>query len=100
MDLIILIILLVLVIVILRDIKWVTYLIGIVEIFLRLINYIGNNLGIDKFQQFINNIFPDSIFSIIDKYTTGLINIILTWGLVIFLVWFLIYLIFYLFKRK
>ncbi len=100
MDLVILIALLVIVIAVFRDIKWVTYIIGIIEIFLRLINYIGNNIGIEKFQTFVNNIFPNSIFSIIDKYTTGLINTILTWGLVIFLVWFLIYLILYLFKRK
>ena|SRR5574344_1780035 len=100
MDLVILIALLVIVIAVFRDIKWVTYIIGIIEIFLRLINYIGNNIGIEKFQTFVNNIFSNSIFSIIDKYTTGLINTILTWGLVIFLVWFLIYLILYLFKRK
>ena len=47
-----------LVVFLLRDIKWVTYLIGIIEIFLRLIDYIANNLGISEIASFVNKYFP------------------------------------------
>ena len=100
MDLAIIIILLILVIITLRDIKWVTYLIGILEIFLRLVNYIGNHLQVAELKSFVNRVFPDSLFSIAAKYTSGIIYEIISWILIIFLVWFLIYLINYLFKRK
>ena len=38
MDLAVLLILIIIVVLVLKDVKWVTYLIGIVEIFLRLIH--------------------------------------------------------------
>ena len=100
MDLAVFIILVILVVVLLKDIKWVTYLIGIVEIFLRLVNYIGNNLGIGEVQTFVNNYFPDSLFSILGKYTSGVVYDIFAWILIIFFVWFLIYLVNSLFRGR
>ena len=96
MDLAVLLILIIIVVLVLKDVKWVTYLIGIVEIFLRLIHYIGDNLRISSLNSFINNYFPTSIFAIIEKYSSGLICDILSWVLVLFLIWFLIYLVKYL----
>lgn len=100
MDLAVFVILLVLVITLLRDIKWVTYLIGILEIFLRLLDYIANNLGVPELESFVNRVFPDSLFAILGKYTNGVVYEALTWVLIIFLVWFLIYLVKYLFGRR
>ncbi len=100
MDLIVFLVLVVLVVFLLKDIKWVTYLIGIVEIFLRLVNYIGNHLGISELESFINKYIPDSLFTILAKYSSGLFYDILSWILVLFLVWFLIYLVNALFRGR
>ena len=97
MDLAVLLILIIIVVLVLKDVKWVTYLIGIVEIFLRLIHYIGDNLKIASLNNFINEYFPTSIFTIIGKYSSGVVYDILSWVLVLFLIWFLIYLVKYLF---
>ena len=100
MDLAVLLILIILVVLVLKDVKWVTYLIGIVEIFLRLIHYIGDNLKIASLNNFINEYFPTSIFAIIGKYSSGVVYDILSWVLVLFLIWFLIYLVKYLFGSR
>ena len=97
MDLAVLLILIIIVVLVLKDVKWVTYLIGIVEIFLRLIHYIGDNLKIASLNNFINEYFPTSIFAILGKYSSGVVYDILSWVLVLFLIWFLIYLVKYLF---
>ena len=68
MDLIIFLLLLALVVFLLRDIKWVTYLIGIIEIFLRLVHYIANHLGIPEVATFVNNNLPGSIFDILAPF--------------------------------
>ena len=100
MDLAVLLILIIIVVLVLKDVKWVTYLIGIVEIFLRLIHYIGDNLKISSLNSFINEYFPTSIFAIIGKYSSGVVYDILSWVLVLFLIWFLIYLVKYLFGSR
>ena len=100
MDLAVLLILIIIVVLVLKDVKWVTYLIGIVEIFLRLIHYIGDNLKIASLNNFINEYFPTSIFAIIGKYSSGVVYDILSWVLVLFLIWFLIYLVKYLFVSR
>ena len=97
MDLAVLLILIIIVVLVLKDVKWVTYLIGIVEIFLRLIHYIVDNLKIASLNNFISEYFPTSIFAIIGKYSSGVVYDILSWVLVLFLIWFLIYLVKYLF---
>ena len=100
MDLAVLLILIIIVVLVLKDVKRVTYLIGIVEIFLRLIHYIGDNLKIASLNNFINEYFPTSIFAIIGKYSSGVVYDILSWVLVLFLIWFLIYLVKYLFGSR
>lgn len=100
MDLAVLLILIIIVVLVLKDVKWVTYLIGLVEIFLRLIHYIGDNLKIASLNNFINEYFPTSIFAIIGKYSSGVVYDILSWVLVLFLIWFLIYLVKYLFGSR
>ena len=100
MDLAVLLILIIIVVLVLKDVKWVTYLIGIFEIFLRLIHYIGDNLKIASLNNFINEYFPTSIFAIIGKYSSGVVYDILSWVLVLFLIWFLIYLVKYLFGSR
>lgn len=91
MDLAILIILIVIVIIMFKDVKWVAYLLGIVEMFLRLIHYVGDNLPLPELNNLINAYLPTSTFSILAKYTSGYVYIILSWILVIGLWMFLYY---------
>lgn len=100
MDLIILIILIVAVVILYRDFKFVTYLIGILEIFFRLVHYIGDNQALININPFINKYIPSSIFSIIEKYTNGVVYDIVSWLLILIFAIFLFYLINYLVKKK
>ena len=100
MDLVIVIALLAVVIFIYKNVHFVVYLLGVLEIFFRLIHYIGDNIPFLNMNPFINKYIPTSLFSIISKYTTGVVEIILSWLLVLSFVMLLIYLVKYLFKIK
>lgn len=100
MDLAIVVILIIVVILVFKDIKWVTYLLGIVEIFLRIVHWIGDNLQVPDLNRFINNYLPDSLFSMIGQYVSGTLEIILDWILLGFFIFFLIYLVRYFFNKK
>ena len=62
---------------------------GLIDIFLRLINYIGNHT-IKEVGDIVNQIFPNSIASIITNYTNGTIEEILMWGYILLMVIFFI----------
>ena len=60
---------------------------GLIDIFLRLINYIGNHT-IKEISDIVNKIFPNSIASIIEYYTNGTLSEILMWGYILLMVIF------------
>lgn len=76
------------------------YYIGIVDIFLKLLDYIANNVPITFLTNFINKYFPNSVASIIRSYTTGIFTTVLIWGLVIIYVILLFYLLKIFLKKK
>jgi len=100
MELAILLILIVAVACLYRDVRWIAYLIGIVETFLRVIHMIGDKLGVVELNSFINHYLPTSIFSIIGKYSSGIIYDLLSWVAIGFLVLFIYYLVRYFIKKK
>ena len=55
---------------------------GLIDIFLRIINYIGEHT-ISEVNNIINKLFPDSIPAIIYNYTSGTLEDILMWGYVL-----------------
>lgn len=67
------------------------YAFAVIDLFLRLIDYIANNIGITGFKIWVNNIFPNSIPAIISKYTNGMLCTIVTWIYVVIMVFFLVY---------
>ncbi len=71
---------------------------GLIDIFLRILNYIGNNT-IKEVNEFINKIFPSSIASIISKHCDGTLESILMWGYVLLMSMFLYYVFRMLLKR-
>lgn len=100
MDLIIIIVLLVLAVIFFRDFKSFIYGLGIIEIFLRILTFIKHNIGIKEVSNIIGKYMPESIISIIGKYSTGLLYTVLIWLFLISMICFLVYLLKYFFKRK
>lgn len=100
MDLAIFVILLIVVLILFKDVKWMVYLVGILEIFFQIVHYIGDHLGIIELNSFINNYIPSSTFAVLGKYSNGIVYDILSWLLVLIFIWFLIYLVRYFFKKR
>ena len=100
MDLIILLILIVIVIMVYRDVKFLVYLLGTLELLFRLIHHIGDKLGINDINAFINRYIPSSLFSIFEKYTTGIVYEIISWSLILAFGAFLYYLVKYIIVKK
>lgn len=63
---------------------------GLIDIFLRIINFIGNNTSKD-INAIINKYFPSSIEGLVMKYSSGTLETILVWGYVILMSMFLYY---------
>lgn len=99
MDLIILLALIVIIAFFFRDYKNVVYFLGIVEIFFRIIHFIGDHLKISELNKFINDYIPQSLFTMLGKYSNGLLYEILIWLLLAIFISLEIYLIKYFFKR-
>lgn len=99
MDLIILLILIVIIAFFFRDYKNVVYFLGIVEIFFRILHFIGDHLKIVEFNKFINDYIPTSLFSMLGKYANGLLYEILMWLLLACFISLEVYLVKYFFKR-
>ncbi len=100
MDLILLFVILVLVIIFFRNAKSLIYALGIVEIFLHIVNFIKHHIGTNELSKFLEDNVPNSILNILDKHSDGILYDLLSWCFVACMVWFLIYLLKYLFKGK
>lgn len=100
MDLIIILILIVAVAFFFKDFKNVVYFLGILEIFFRLIDYIGNHIGIKEVANFVNTYIPNSLVDIIAKYANGLLLDIFIWVLIFMFCCLEFYLIKFFIKRK
>lgn len=69
------------------------YAVAIIDIFLRLINYISANIGIKGFYKWVKAIFPKSIPSLLDNYMDGIVLTVFIWIYVVLMVAFLFYVI-------
>ena len=92
-DLIILLILVILVIMFFKRFSSFVFLMAIVDLFLRILAFIKNNIGLDDVAAVIGKYLPESVFDIIDKYTasTPVLCIILKWCHVFLMIAFLGY---------
>lgn len=73
---------------------------AIVDIFLRILHFVANNIGIPEFANWENKTLPSSIPGIISNYCSGGIEFILIWIYVILMAIFLYYTIYRLIKKK
>ena len=100
MDGIIIIIILIVIGVYFRKVDKIVMGVAIIDIFLRLFNYIISNIQINGISEYIEKYLPASIPSIIGNYTTDIIYNILMWLYVICMAIFLGYTVKYFFKKK
>ena len=93
-DLIIIVAIILVAVICLRRFSSFVYIVGIIDIFLRLVTFIANNLGVPEITQLVNRIcFPSSIPSLIGKYTDGILTTVLVWIFVIIMIVFEFYVI-------
>lgn len=96
-DLIIVVVLLLLVIFVFRKFSSFVYALAIIDIFLRIIDYLRINVPLKE----LGNIFPSNIPAILDKYIDGMLLQILMWIYVFIYVCFLVYITnYFIHKRK
>lgn len=100
MELVILVALLGLVIMFFRRFSSFVYSVAIIDILLRILEYIKYNIGNRDIMMFIDKYFPSSILKVINKYSTGIINDILSWAYIAIMVVFLYYTIRVFIKKK
>ena len=94
-DLIVLIIAVIIVIMFFKRFSSFVFFIAIVDIFLRILTFVKNNIGLRDVANLIGKYFPSSIFAIIENYTgkIPLLCIILKWCFVGIMAIFLGYII-------
>lgn len=92
-DLILLILLGFVVVMFFKRFSSFVFFMAIVDITLRILTFIKNNIGLSDVSHIIDKYIPTSIFGIIDRYTTGLFNDILKWAFVIIMMFFLSYIV-------
>ena len=94
-DLILLVILILIIVMFFKRFSSFVFLMAIIEIFLKILAFIKNNIGLKDVAAVINKYLPESILDIIDKYTGnwGIVNAILRWSFIIIMMIFLSYII-------
>ena len=83
-----------------RDFKSVVYFLGILEIFFRIVHKLASLLKLASFTSIVNKYIPNSLESIIDMYSSGILNTVLVWLLLLLFIAFEWYLIKYWVKKK
>ena len=74
-----------------RKFSKMVYAVAIIDIFLRLINYISSNIGISGFNGWVTSLFPNSMPGLLDKYMDGILLTVFVWIYVCLMVVFLFY---------
>lgn len=59
------------------------YYVCLVDIFLRILDFLASNIPLNFISNFINTYFPNSVFNIVEMYTDGIFTTVLIWILVL-----------------
>lgn len=100
MDLVIFIVLALIVVILFKSFDSFVYFFAIVDILLRILDFLKQLLNIPELTTFLNQNVPTSILSMINHYSTGVFNQILTLGYLICFIVFEVYLVKYFMKTK
>lgn len=90
MDIVVIFIILIIVALIFKRFDNTIIFFGLIDIFLRILNFIGNNT-FKILNDFINKYFPASIPSIIRNYVDGSIEIVFIWIYIAIMILFVYY---------
>ena len=82
-DVIVLVVLLILVVMFFKRFSSFVFAVAIIDILLRILTFIKNNIGLPDVSALIGKYIPVSIPAIIDKYCDGVVNTIIQWAFVI-----------------
>ncbi len=99
-DLVILIILAVVVIVYFKRFSSFVYFLAIVDILLRILTFIKNNIPLNDVASLIDKYIPESVLSILSHYTSGVLYTVLAWAFLIMMIFFESYIIKFFIKKK
>lgn len=99
-DLVVLIVLILVVIMYFRRFSSFVYFIAIIDIFLRILTFIKNNIGLPDLAAVIDKYIPENILAIIGNYTDGIIYTIISWAYIIIMAIFLGYITKFFIKKK
>jgi len=90
-DLVVVIVLLLLVLFFFRKFSSFVYAVAIIDIFLRIVTFIKNNVPVPELKTLIGTYCPSSVSAIIDRYSDGIFYTIIMWGFVFVYICFLFY---------
>lgn len=101
-DLIILVILMIVVVMFFKRFSSFVFFIAIVDIFLRLLTFVKDNIPLRDVSAIIGKYLPESLLAIIDSYTgsISILNIILRWVYFVLMAIFFGYIVKIFMKKK
>ena len=99
-DLVVLVVLILIVIMYFRRFSSFVYFVAIVDIFLRILTFIKNNIGLPDLAAVIDKYLPESVLAIVGNYTDGIIYTIIVWAFIVIMSIFLFYNTKFFIKKK
>ena len=99
-DLVVLVVLILIVIMYYRRFSSFVYFVAIVDIFLRILTFIKNNVGLPDLAAVIDKYIPESVLAIVGNYTDGIIYTIIAWAFIVIMSIFLFYNTKFFIKKK
>ena len=99
-DLIVLVILVLIVIMFFKRFSSFVFLIAIIDTFLRILDFVKDNIGVKDVSRIIAKYFPSNMFEIISNYTNGTLTLILNWCFIVIMTFFLGYITKIFLKKK
>ena len=99
-DVVVLVVLIVIVIMFFKRFSSFVFFMAIVDILLRILTFIKNNIGLPDLAAVIDNYIPESILAIVGNYTSGLLYTIIAWAYIVIMAIFLFYNTKFFIKKK
>ena len=99
-DVVVLVVLIVIVIMFFKRFSSFVFFMAIVDILLRILTFIKNNIGLPDLAAVIDNYIPESILAIVSNYTDGILYTIIAWAYIVIMAIFLFYNTKFFIKKK
>lgn len=100
MDLVVLVVIICIIVFWKKTFASFVYFLSLSDIILRVLTFIRMNIGLPEVSATIAKYVPTSVKALIDAYSTGILNSVLTWGHVFIYILFIFYVAKYFIKMK